>query len=69
MSTIANIEKVLHDAGIICYGDTVPTDGTAGYVPGAIFRHTDNTNHTDAIYCNIGTAASCNFNKITVASD
>lgn len=50
-------------------GDTVPTDATAGYAKGCIFVNTDGTDHSDLLYTNIGTAASCNFNLITVASD
>jgi len=42
-------------------GDTVPTDGTAGYEIGAIFLHTDGGSGT-VTYHNEGTAGSCDFN-------
>lgn len=49
------------------YGPTVPTDGSAGYAHGCIFRHTDGTAYNDAIYVNIGSVTSCDFNVGTVA--
>lgn len=47
-------------------GDTVPADGTAGYATGCLFQHTDGGSGT-ALYVNEGTAASCNFDAVTVA--
>ena len=47
-------------------GLVVPTDGTAGYAIGCTFQHVDGGNGT-ALYVNEGTAASCDFNAITVA--
>lgn len=48
------------------YGNTVPTDGAEGYAPGCTFRHTDGGDGT-SLYVNEGTAASCDFNAVTVA--
>lgn len=48
------------------HGTTVPTDGTAGYATGCLFRHTDGGDGT-ALYVNEGTVTSCDFNAITVA--
>jgi hypothetical protein len=50
-------------------GSTVPTDGTKGYAEGCLFVKTGNTDNTDQLYCNIGSATSCNFNAVTIASD
>ena len=50
-------------------GDTVPTNGDAGYAKGCIFPNTAGTDHTDTLYCNIGTVTSCNFNAMTIAAD
>ena len=41
-------------------GDTVPTDGTAGYESGAMFLHT-NGSVSGQIYFNEGSGSSCNF--------
>lgn len=49
-------------------GKVVPTDGTSGYAPGCLFQHTDGTTYATVLYCNVGTAASCDFNVVTVAS-
>ena len=51
-----------------CYGTTVPADAAVGYAPGCLFRDVDGTT-TSKLYCNIGTAASANFNLVTVAAD
>ena len=53
----------------IASGPTVPTDAAKGYAKGCLFIHTDAANQADAWYVNIGTAASCNFNAVTIASD
>ena len=50
---------------LIEYGSTVPTDATAGYEIGALFIHTDGGAGT-ALYCNEGTAGSCDFDAVTV---
>lgn len=46
-------------------GDTVPSDGTAGYAPGCLFLHVDGGNNS-AIYVNEGTKASADFNLVAV---
>jgi hypothetical protein len=45
-------------------GATVPTDGAAGYQPGAIFQHTDGASGA-VLYVNDGTVASCDFNAVS----
>jgi hypothetical protein len=55
------------DAGLLmASGKTVPADGTAGYQTGCLFQHTDGGAGT-ALYVNEGTAASCDFDAVTVA--
>ena len=51
------------------WGTTVPANAATGYAFGCIFIHTDGTNQTNALYCNIGSSTSANFNAITVAAD
>lgn len=51
---------------LMASGDTVPTDGTAGYQPSCIFQHTDGA-VGDFLYVNEGTLASCDFDVVTVA--
>ena len=51
---------------LLAYGNTVPTDATAGYAIGCLFIHTDGGAGT-ALYCNEGTAASADFDAVTVA--
>lgn len=50
---------VLHAAG-----DTVPTDGTAGYITGCLFIHTDGATVNTVAYVNIGNTASCDFDPL-----
>lgn len=60
--------KIVPGIGIIeDIGDTVPSDGEAGYAPGCIFHHIDGTTYNTVLYCNIGTVTSCDFNVVTVA--
>lgn len=60
---------VQDNAGLLlASGATVPADGTAGYQPGCLFQHTDGTTYNTVLYCNVGTATSCDFNVVTVAS-
>lgn len=57
-----------HGGKILDFGNTVPTDGTAGYAPSCIFLDTNSTGGAGAathIFINVGTAASCNFDGIT----
>lgn len=49
------------------FGKAVPTDGAAGFAPGCIFVHADTAGGaTDCVFVNRGTAASCDFNALTV---
>lgn len=60
-------EPSVEDAGLLlASGKTVPADGTAGYQTGCLFQHTDGGAGT-SLYCNEGTAASCDFDAVTVA--
>lgn len=52
----------------IAWGSAKPADGSAGYAPGCLFMNLGLTNQSDALYCNIGSYASCDFNLVTVAS-
>lgn len=45
------------------YGKVLPVDGTAGYITGCVFKHTDGAART-AVYINEGTATNCDFNPI-----
>lgn len=63
------VSNVTYDAKLYARGATVPADASTGYAKGCLFVHTDNSDNSDILYVNIGTAASCNFNAITVASD
>jgi len=54
---------------VLARGATVPSDGATGYAKGCLFIKFDGTDHTNTLYCNIGSAASANFNLVTVASD
>jgi hypothetical protein len=51
---------------VFVVGATVPSDGTAGFVTGCLFIHTDGGAGT-AFYCNVGTDTSCNFDAVSVA--
>jgi hypothetical protein len=52
---------------ILCAGDTVPTDTTAGYGEGCIFMK--NSGAADAqLYINIGTGASCDFDPFVTSA-
>lgn len=66
----ANVVTIMKDtAGNIldCYGNTVPTDGTAGYAVGCIFRHMDGGSVNAILYVNAaGTTTSCNFDAAAV---
>ena len=42
-------------------GDTVPADGTAGYLTGCIFQHTDG-GVGSSLYVNEGSVTSSDFN-------
>jgi len=55
----------IEDGIMLAYGTTVPSDGTAGYALGCLFIHTDGGVGT-MLYCNEGTAGSCDFDAVTV---
>lgn len=61
-------EPALVTGKLFDHGVTVPTDGTAGYMPGCLFQHIDGTTYATVLYCNVGTVASCDFNVVTIAS-
>lgn len=60
----SNVKGKIYDRG-----STVPTDGTAGYAECCLFAKTGNTDESDQLFCNIGSASSCNFNAVTIAGD
>jgi hypothetical protein len=53
--------------GVMDWGLTVPTDGTAGYVPGCLFVKLDGTAGA-AVYVNEGSLTSCDFNALNPVS-
>lgn len=53
-------------AAMQAYGTVVPTDGTAGYLTGCLFAHTDGGAGT-SLYVNEGSATSCDFNALAGA--
>lgn len=50
------------------HGTTVPTDGVTGHHHGATFKHTDGTTDADALYVNVGSLSSANYDPITDVS-
>lgn len=67
LPTVAEQALLKLDDGnvLVAYGTTVPSDATAGYSPACLFLHIDGGDAT-ALYVNKGTAASCDFNAVTV---
>lgn len=62
----ADIEIILEDDSeniLMARGTTVP-NADAGFAKGCIFTKTDAGNGVKALYENVGTTASCDFNKI-----
>lgn len=57
---------IIPEGILIAYGNTVPSDATAGFAIGCLFIHTDGGAGTSQ-YVNEGTAASCDFDANTVA--
>ena len=58
--------KALYIPGVgylLGWGTTVPTDGDAGWAPGARFHHTDGTANATMVYTNQGSVTSCNFDS------
>lgn len=58
--------EIAHNGKIMDFGNTVPTDGVSGFATGCLFLHTDGGDGT-SLFVNEGTAASADFNAITVA--
>jgi hypothetical protein len=58
--------EIAHGGKLLDFGNTVPSDGVAGFATGCIFMHTDGGDGT-ALFVNEGTASSADFNAITVA--
>tara|TARA_R110000851_G_scaffold177752_2_gene324643 strand:+ start:797 stop:1027 length:231 start_codon:yes stop_codon:yes gene_type:complete len=59
-----------HGGKILDFGNAVPTNGTPGFAPSCIFLDTNSTGGASSathIFINVGTAASCNFDGITVS--
>jgi len=52
---------------LFAHGDTVPTNGTSGYLPGCIFQHIDGGAGA-VLYVNEGTYSSCDFNLLESTS-
>lgn len=62
----ANTEIIAEMPGVgifVAQGDTVPSDGAAGYATGCIYVHRDGGAGT-AIYVNEGTKTSANFDAV-----
>ena len=58
--------EIAHNGKILDFGNTVPTDGAAGYATGCLFLHTDGGDGT-SLYVNEGSSTTADFNAITVA--
>jgi len=65
---LLKIQRPTVDNLLLASGITVPTDGTAGYETGCLFQHTDGGDGT-ALYVNIGSNTSCNFDALPSATD
>jgi len=63
------VSGVPYDAKLFARGAAVPADASTGYAKGCLFVQEDATDHSNLLYVNIGTAASANFNLVTVAAD
>lgn len=57
------------DYNLLGEGDTVPSDGGAGWQEGALFWKRDAATGVTAIYKNDGTQASCDFNPLFGGQD
>lgn len=60
-----SVLKVPGQGIVVAHGTTVPADAAAGYAKGGLFLHTDGSGAADALYVNIGTKASANFDPVT----
>lgn len=58
------------DSGILsCYGKTVPTIGSTGYMKGCLFLHSDAVSNGNFLFVNEGSGTSCDFSAVqTVGS-
>jgi hypothetical protein len=67
-----NVQKIMQTEGnlaYLAYGQTVPTDGTAGYLPGCIFFDTNAAGGTSTaarLLTNKGSGTSAVFTSITI---
>lgn len=52
------------DLVLLATGTTVPSDAEVGYAKGALFIDTDVADGTSALYVNVGTTSSANFDLI-----
>jgi hypothetical protein len=68
-TVLETVSGVPYDAKIYARGAAVPSDASTGYAKGCLFVQEDATNQSNLLYANIGTAASCNFNLVTIAAD
>tara|TARA_Y100000004_G_scaffold197396_1_gene271837 strand:- start:7215 stop:7445 length:231 start_codon:yes stop_codon:yes gene_type:complete len=62
--------EIAFDGKVLDFGPTVPTDGTAGFAPSCLFLHTDSTDGAGTatyLFVNVGTAAACNFDGVTIS--
>lgn len=50
---------------LLATGATVPTNGGSKYAKGCLFIDTDVATGTTGLYCNKGTASSCQFTAVT----
>lgn len=64
-TTVVKLESTLGGLALRAYGNTVPTDGGAGYITGCLFLHADAAGGT-ALHCNQGSGTSCNFDAVTI---
>ena len=64
-TTVVKLTQTIGNLALWAYGQTVPTDGVAGYAAGCLFQDTNATGGT-VLYANQGTGTSCNFDAVTV---
>jgi len=66
-SVVEMVSDVKYVAKLFGRGDTVPSDGDKNWAKGAVFTKTDETTLDTIQYLNIGNAASCNFDAMTLS--
>lgn len=62
------VESIVTDPGngvVMARSSSVPADATAGYSHGCLYVKTNGTTESDAVYVNVGSNSSCNFDAIT----